>query len=230
MAQKKNVKEKSVNQAEQNEDKKSKSEKQSNLSWIIAGIIILAALFVILYYIFQSWGTIEYKELKFTREAYGNIYVYHYEYYFKGPENQIYKSNVYLRNDPRKNNIPVEGEISFQPSMVSYISVNESGLRNCPDSVIAVATLSQFLAHNLLQAKGATPDKEDADARNITYATCDTQANNTVLLMTPGEKTSIVKNTDSCYNIQIAQCEIMPAVEKFIVQSLIDARERFNAR
>jgi len=43
------------------------------------------------------------------------------------------------------------------------------------------------------------------------------------LLLRTGEETRINRN-GLCYYIDVADCEILPAIEKFIVQSIIDAK------
>src|SRR3989338_8659419 len=225
MSRRKNTKKNAESQETGETEAKEGGNKESKLSWIGGGIALLALVFLVFYYVFQGWGVINYEGLRFTKQAYGenlitgNLIVYHYAYYFKGPENQAYKSNIYLRHDPRKNKVPVEGEIVFGRAQPAYISVDAQALRSCNDSVIAVATLSQFLAHNLFIAKGATPDAREAAERNITYATCTTHPENTVLLLQPGARTAIARE-DNCYKIEVSQCEIQQAVEKFIVQSL----------
>lgn len=207
-----------------------KKESGKELSWILWGIGILAVLFVVFYYVFQDWGTIKYEGLKFTFEKYGEkLYFYHYEYYFKGPDNQVYKNNVYLRHDPRKNKIPVEEEIIFNNIQPIYISINSQELKSCNDSVIAVATLSQFLANNFLNIKGATPNETEAKEKNITFANCTSHPEHNVIVLQSGENTKISKE-ENCYLIDINNCEIQQAVERFVVQALVDAKKRYNLK
>ena len=229
MPRRKIINKKNENEESQKAKEENEENKKSNLSWIAIAILILAVVFIVFYYVFQDWGIVKYQGLKFTMEKYGkDLIVYHYEYYFKGPDNQVYKNNVYLRHDPRKNSAPVNGEIVFSNVQPAYISVNSEQLKSCEDSVIAVATLSQFLAHNLFNVKGATPNEKEATERNVTFVNCTTYPEHTTILLQAGEKTSITKEKN-CYIVNVSNCEIQQAVERFIVQALIDAKKRYSS-
>src|SRR3989338_2408521 len=203
-----------------------KKTKEKKTSWKMMawGLAVLATVFIISYYMFNSWGTIEYKNLVFSKEAYGDIIVYHHIYYFKD-EGQVYKANIYLRNDPRTNKVPLEGDIAFYKDRPVYISINSSGLSQCEDISFAPQTLSSFLGSNLLTTKAGAPDIAFANVSNVPYVTCDTHPNNIVILMQEGRNTSIVKN-NNCHVISISSCEMLPAVEKFIIETLANAKER----
>ncbi len=193
--------------------------------WIVGAIAVLAAVFFIMYFFFSNYGKFDYNGLEFREEKVGKIPVYRYSYYFN-ESGQTYKYNLYLRQDPRKNDVPVTGEIEFARAKITYISINSTGLTGCEDSSIAISSLSSFLINNLISVKGATPDQSEAEMNNQRYATCEIYPDNPVVLIQSGEETEIVRKNQNCYIITASQCEILDAIEKFEVQAILDAKSR----
>lgn len=208
------------------ERKKKNSKLTKNEEGIIIALVVLVILFFLMYFFFHNYGKINYQGLIFTKEKFGKIPIYRYSYYFND-SGQTYKYNLYLRNDPRKNNIPVDEGIEFSRGKMTFISIN-STLSKCEDGGIAISSLSAFLTNNLINVKGATPDKKESEENNIRYATCESYPDNTVILIQPGEETRIDKKNKNCYIVSISQCQILDAVEKFEVQSILDAKARNN--
>ncbi len=202
-----------------------KKTKKKEILWIVCIMLGLLAVLIIPNLIFRSINKFEYQGLAFTRERFGDIPVYHYYYYFNDDFNQYYKYNLYLRNDPRKNNVPVYGKISFPEGEAVYLSINGTGIAECNNSLRDIATLSSFLNSNMINVRAGTPDKEEAKMNNLTYVTCESKPENPVILIQKGEETSIEKN-GNCYRMDINQCRLLDAVEKFEVQAILDAKEK----
>jgi len=201
--------------------------KRNKEMYIVIGVmVLLIILFAAFYNIFQSFSSFEYNGLKFTREKIGSTLFYHHSYFYDVGQGKTNQYNLYLRYDPRKNNVPIEGEITF-PSQGSkvYISVNTSELVKCNESILAAAGIADFIAGNLFKVVGAVPDRAEANSNNLTYATCGTYPLAMTILLTGGNETKVTK-TGKCYIISSSNCEILKAVEKFEVQSILDARER----
>lgn len=191
----------------------------------LAVILALAVIFIASYYIFGSIGTVKYEGLTFTKENAGAFYVYHYYYHFVKDEQQ-YQYNLYLRTNPAKNNVSVSGgEIYFDYDKMNYISINSTGLTQCSDSSLAIAQLSSFLIDNQLDMKVGVSNMAEAKENNLTYISCGSQTDGPVISIQSAEKSSI-EIDGSCYKINVANCEILPAVEKFEVKSIIDAKNR----
>jgi hypothetical protein len=190
---------------------------------LIISLAVLAIIFLALYYFFQGMGKVEYKGLTFIKQKFGSILVYTYTYLVKSPDGKILQNTLYLRLDPSKNKVPVEGEIIYKEGVMTYISINATGLTKCNDSMISVANLVNFLSNNNIKVKGGTPDKQEAQNNNQTYVNCNNYPLNTVILLAAGDETKITKQ-DNCYIVSANNCEILSAVEKFIVQSILDAR------
>lgn len=200
-------------------DKKTKKE----LYWILGVMAGLIVIFLISSFAFNALATFEYNGLTFTKEKFGEIPVYHYYYFFNDPKGKLYQYNLYLRKDPRKNTVPITGNIILPDKKFIYISINTTGLEQCPDSVIATSALTGFLTNNQFTVKGATPIKELAEELKVQHATCENLPNNVVILIQEGNETKIEKE-NMCHTISVANCEILDAVEKFQVQAILDAK------
>lgn len=217
-------KEKEENQEEK--DKEFKSSK-SSIFWIIGTIAILIALFFLASYIFSRINTIEYNGLTFTKEKFGDISFYHH-YYYVTP---LLKYNFYIRNDPRKNNVPITGNavsggIEFFQSKTTYVSLAPEALVGCEYGSVGLSSLATFLADNQFIVKGASTDEELARESNVQYATCEFRPEETVIEIKNSNETKITIQSPNCYIIEVANCEVLPAIEKFQTQAILDARQR----
>jgi len=199
--------------------------KNKELYWVLGTMLLVILVFFASYNFFKGLNEFEYKGLKFVKERYSEVDFYHYWYYFeKGTTS--YRYNLYLKNDPRENDVPIEGNIIFKERSTTYISVNDTGLTECGgDGVVAVAALSDFLSGNFIKLEAAHPDNTVASQNNITYANCDTHMQDKVILIQVGDETKIENPKDNCHVISVANCEIIKAVEKFEVQAILDAKE-----
>ncbi len=200
------------------------------MKWAVGIMVGLIVFVVVFYFVFQSVVTsmrnFEYQGLAFTKERIGEIDIFHHYYYYDFG-GQTYKYNLYLRGDPRKNNASVKGFFGDllrinRINDFAYISINETGLTNCSNSAIAIASLSSLFANNKIKIKSAVPDKEVAEARNITYASCENNPDNVVVMIGTGEETETTAE-GNCYKITASNCHILEAIEKFEVQAIADA-------
>ena len=158
--------------AEDNFKERENNKKQ--IRGIGISFFIIVAIFFISYYLFNNLSGFEYQGLPFTKEKFGSISVYHH-YYYITPE---IKYNLYLRKDPRNNNVPLTGksieEIEFQRDRKIYIGIDpNNSISNCEYGSVGISSLSLFLSENLLNVKGAFTDPEHAKMNNITYANCE---------------------------------------------------------
>jgi len=214
---------------EEKKEKRLKEDKE--LHWILGVLVGLIVVFFAAYFIFQSFQSFEYEGMTFTKDRIGDIPLFRYSYALTpeitgGAITEPVSVFLYLRTDPRKNEIPVEGEIIFQRGTV-YVTVNVTGIGQCEYSRVGMANLGSFLTSNALFVQGAVPDQIEAFENNLKHVTCETNPKDVVILIQKGQESRITKN-NKCYTINIANCEeLLPAIEKFEVQSLIDARARF---
>jgi len=193
---------------------------------IVFSMVVLILLVLFVYWYLQSIQTVNYEGIKFEKQKYGKMIFYYYYYTLENPAGNVIKYNLYFRNDPRSlRDIPVTGNITY-PAEGDYmfVSVNNSGFEKCGDSVLAMGTLGGFLSNNYINFMLASPDMNESRTKNISYINCGGNVTKTTLLIMVGNETKITKK-DKCYTMEVANCEILKAVEKWELQSLVDARK-----
>ena len=221
-------KKKEKKEEQKTESPEKKPDKQ--IYMVLIAMAILIAVFFASYFIFKSFNTFTYEGLTFTKEKFGEILVFHHYYLFNS-QGELFQYNLYVRNDPRKNSVPITGKavdegIEFRQDNFVYISVNPENLTQCEYTLVGLSNLASFLSDNQLNVKGAAPIKELANETNVRYATCDTHPDDEVIIVQAGNETKIIQENDNCHIIQIANCEVLPAIEKFQIKSILDARKR----
>jgi hypothetical protein len=222
-------------EAQKKNPQKKISKADKELFWVLGVMVGLILVFLISSAIFKDLKNFKYEGLAFSKEMFGDIPLYKHVYMTDkrmasttgaviGSDEVRSAVTVLLRNDPRENNILVEGKIEYPPrEKFVYITFNSSGIL-CEYSNVAIASLGTFFNQNGFRARAGSADEADAKANNLTYVTCENKPDNMVIFFQAGSETSITRN-ENCYIITVANCEILPATEKFIVQSVIDAKE-----
>jgi hypothetical protein len=214
------------------EEKSEGKRKSKELYWVLGTMLGLVIIFLVASSVFQSLRTFDYNGLTFTKEYFGDIPIYRYSYNSivtgsaTSPKD-IRPVNLVLRGDPRENAVPIDGKVELPRGKTVYFGFNSEGLTQCPYSTLSVATFSSFLASNGFTVRGGTTNETEANETNIDFVTCEQFPENPVIIFQASDETSINKE-NTCYNVNVANCEILPAVEKFMVQALIEAKERAN--
>ncbi len=206
----------------------------TNTKYIAAWVVGLVLLFIILNYAFPliykalGVGTINYQGLAFTKESIGTgkpIIIYHYYYLYRDSMGELVQNNIYLRNDPRTNTVPVTSPIEFFHGLPVYVGVDADSLSKCNQSSIAISELAAFVKNAGFNVHGGTINATEAESQNVTYVSCNNQTNSTVIQFVMGNMTGITRTSQICYKISTASCsDVLSASEKFIVQSIIDAK------
>lgn len=183
-----------------------KKEKKTFLI-ILAVALGLAAMFFAVYFIIVSQNNFEYKGVKFeidkTDLVGKTLYKTSLPVTYNG---SLANYNFYLRTDPRTSgNLVFDGNISLLKNMV----LNTTSNLNCGgDGVIAVANVV-----NLYTVLGVKVIKDE-------NASCDLQGRYMFLNIKEANETKIVQFGPSCYDIYVNNCDVLPATEKFIVDTL----------
>lgn len=202
-----------------------------SLYYILGGIIILLAVFYLTNSYIKSQYNFEYEGLSFQKiidDMTGNP-LYLYYYFFKDANGELYKYQLFLRTDPRKNNVPIDGEINYPEVYATiYTSINSTDLTQCPTINRDLGTLASFLSDNMFKLVSGVPDKSLAESLNRTYVTCNSHASNMVILIQSGDETKIT-NSGNCHTITIANCESLQAIEKFEIESVLTAKKRSSS-
>ncbi|MBX4196843.1 hypothetical protein KW805_04610 [Candidatus Pacearchaeota archaeon] len=202
---------------------KKENSSRRRLYWIVGTIVVLVAVYLATSYIIRGMTQFTYEGLTFTKETQYGVPFFHHYYYFTDSHGQLTKYNLYLRNDPRTNTVPVSGRVLFNFNRKIYLGINISDLAACSNSSLAVAELSSFLTDNEFQVTAGVPDKQQAQELNQTYVSCTQFLGNTVIMLEGGENSSIV-GKNGCYKLTVSQCKILPVVEKFKIRALLDSR------
>ena len=216
--------------------KKSKNERklEKELLYFLGFFLFLIIVFLVASSFFKSFNTFEYEGLTFTKEKLGEIPIFHYYYFFNNKNNDLIKYNLYLRIDPRENEVPVEKseDISMNNGKVVFVSVESTNtlLTSCPYSVLGVANLASFLRDNDFVVEGANLDFHDAKAKKEKWVTCETHIYNPVIEIKEGDETKI-NILGNCYEISVSSCDgLLPAIEMFELQTIMDAKKRDSSK
>ena len=210
---------------DQEKKKKKPSRIDKEIYWIFGVMALIVVVFIIFFFIFHSLRTFEYKGLTFTKDTAGPVTFYQYYYSLMTREGKIRQFTLNLRVDPRKNNVPIEGEIFFKRNTFVYVTINETGLAQCPNAQPAVGTLATFIVGNDFDMEGGTPDQKEAEEKGRKYVTCENRPERIVILIQQGNETRITKE-NNCHIMNINNCELNLAIEKFMVQAIIDGKNR----
>lgn len=205
--------------------KMSKKEKkiERELLWIVGFFVFLVVLFIVARTLFNASETINYEGLTFVKEKVGELNFYKYSYYVEEENGGFYTYNLYVRKDPRNNNVPIskKNTILFD-SPITYVTIDTSYLNQCAESAAAVGSLAKFLSDNQIKVKSANMDFTEAAVHQQEWVTCESKPNNDVVQIMKGNETRI-DITHNCYTITIGEdCEALKAVERFQLESILD--------
>jgi hypothetical protein len=191
-----------------------KKEKKVFMSIMIAmaGFILLFAIVYSAIY-FSSHFIV--KGVEFERMKIGEILVYktNLPVDYQGG---IADYNFYLRTDPRElEKIPFNGDIILQENMV----LNLMNDFNCDgDGMIAIGNVQNL--YSLIGTK-IISDKN---------ATCDSQGRYIFMTIEEGNETKITEygSIGGCYEVEVSNCEILKATEKFMLETFIKVNKELK--
>lgn len=201
--------------ADENEEKVSKGVKEKEnkqLWWILVFIALIFGVFFVIYYSAESLNKFEFVSLNWEKIDQNGLTFYHTNFISNG---RTFSLN--LRNDPRKNNIPVSvEEFKFYPKTIASLS---PGAGNCPGASLPQLELGKFLGSLGLIVDGAVNDEETAKALGVDFITCEDAVNQTVIIIQKSDEPSIERSKvyDTCYIINVGECENIKAIERFML-------------
>jgi len=207
-------------------------EKNKNAAiFIVLGIAVLIILICVIAVFYRySSNNFKYEGIEFNKNYMGNILFYTAKVPIIDSYGKIsgYKE-IDFRNDPRKLKdvtIDVNGDINFIKSNTVYVSYGE--MKQCGDSVLAATNLGLFLSATNIKYKGAVDDSDYINNTNVPYANCQTNPDNTVILLKEGNETKIAQTGNNCYELVFKECEILKLTEKFELIILKQYMEMLN--
>jgi hypothetical protein len=196
-----------------NKIKKNNEKQQNKAATIIFGTIgVICIAFAIWIMISSSQSNFDYKGIKveITKEiAPYKVSLPVYKNTITGGAviDNSKENYFYLRNDPRKiENISFSGQINLKKDMV----VNMTGDLMCSgQGILGITNLAR-----LYSAMKVNVVKDQ-------NATCDTEGRYMFLQIEKGNETKIEQNGPACYRIEVNNCEILKATEKFMLESVV---------
>ncbi len=212
---------------EEETQKKSTLETETKqLFWFFVIVGLCFAAFLIPYFYTQSQKTFNYLGLNWDviKDGKGTTKITFYHTSVPKIYNNTFLGdhNLYLRTDPRKNNIETElDNLKFERNYIATMSpeVLNCSKQNLPAFALGDITLLFPFITNI---SGATTSKENS--KNILYANCENSPVDTTLVqMQMGNETKIFTSPTNpdCYIIQIGSCEEnLQSVERFILEIL----------
>lgn len=190
--------------------------------WLVGFIIvlILAIIFVPKIY-HQIFDKFEYGGVNFERTKSGSLEVFHGQFpiIYKGNLTAIF--NVYFRTDPRKNNIPINTNISFSKEVAVTFG---DDVQYCKDLMLAQISFTQFIkafpfVKNM--SSGAVTN-ETAKLYNISQFDCkNASSDRAVIIIQKSENTSIVSgDRNNCFVLNVGDCKYLETTERFIMGAM----------
>ncbi|NPE27052.1 hypothetical protein HNV12_03555 [Methanococcoides sp. SA1] len=192
--------------------------------FVIVGLVFAAVL--IPYFWSESSKTFEYAEVDWKIEEYAEPTgeIFHGRFLSFTNENLYY--NVFLREDPRTNDVYTEGTFDdFKYG--GYVSWDEE-VEGCRGELSRVMLdLGAFLKQGVGVGElvSSASNMEFADSSGREFVDCGSE-DRTVVIVDIGEESKVVQDEENlnCYTITATSCDDLSGVEKFIVKSVEDFR------
>lgn len=208
--------------------RKTDIETQQNKQLIVFFMIMLISLGGLIagYLYVQQQNKFRYAGVDFQKGKEGDIVFYHgrFPINYKGQTLKIF--NLYLRKDPRKNDVPINTNVSLSKKIVITF---EPGLEKCNLAIIGQTTMAQFVSSFpwINESTGAVTDLEYAIENKIPFADCsNASSDKTIILAKKSEKSSIDKSGENCYILNVADCNYLGVSERFVIGMIAQINEK----
>ena len=198
-------------------------EKDENkqLLWFLVIVAVLFGSFLVPYFYIQSTKSFDYAGISWTIEDLG-IEVFHGR--FPQYTNPTAIHNIYLREDPRENNVPAYGKYdSFK--FGGIFSFSDEIENQCVGEVPrALSDMASFLSSGIgVGPLGVgTTNFTLANQTNTPYADCAFEQNKTVVIVELGTESFVTSSNinEACYTIKLSSCEDIAPIEKFMIETV----------
>ena len=204
--------------------KKEKREKTEMIFLIIILLILFITIgiflvkFIKLKKNVENFEYFEYDGFKYYIENYGNLTFYHTKFYFH-EKNLTF--DLYLRNDPRTNNIPLNIERLKVINPVTYIAIDKNfDEKNCTELIISSYSLGIFISPITVVESAIYYENYSLPTyknllviKNISFS----EENNVTLIILKYGEEKKVENINNTIIIQSEYCQILQPTEKFIL-------------
>ncbi len=213
-----------INSEENNESiKKSVQENENQQAfWFFAIIGIVLAMVLILYFGAESLKSFEFGGADWAIEDYENLRIYHGRFIALSDASVTY--NIFLRGDPRKNDVPTKG--TFDKFKYGGVISMTPEIDSCRGELSRVVVdLGAFLQRGVgvgYSVFGST-DEIVANESDRRFAQCETISDRTIVIIEIGDSAVIQdENNPYCYTIYVNDCRDISSVERFMVKTIED--------
>lgn len=190
--------------------------------FLIIFILLAFAAFLIPFFYVQNTKIFDYKGVTWQVEKDGEVTFYHTQFTKRIGDKEYGRHNTYFRNDPRKNNIPIEvTDLAFHKNI---ILTQDPDILRCEKQILATDAIGQMtlaLPNYDKRFTSALTDEEQANRTNNPHFTCENKPEKSTLIhIRKGEESRITEDKDKkCYTITIKDCsENIKATERFILE------------
>jgi hypothetical protein len=225
MAKKKVTKKKVVKEEESGLSKLVAENEDKQLMWFFIVVGVVFAMVLISYFLVEGAKSFEYVGADWVIEEYAEPtgMIYHGRFLtLDGGRDLNY--NIYLRGDPRENDVPTRGIFDkFKHGGVVSISPE---VDNCRGELSRVMLdLGAFLQQGVgvgPLSSGSTDEFVAIETDRI-YAQCNTASDKTIVIVDIGESSVVQDEGNSyCYIINAEDCNDLSSVEKFMLKTIGD--------
>jgi hypothetical protein len=208
-------KKKNLQKKEKNKEREKQNIIMKNFSIWIAVVIVA---FVLFFIIMNETAKIRYDGLVFEMEKMGQLTLYKTTLPLYRNGSKIADYNFYLRTNPNElKKVPFNGNISVK----SRVVFNPNDELKCDgDDVIGVGNIIHNL-YGYLNISAAIRDEN---------ATCDELGRYTFVNVTVANVTEINQIGNSCYEIKVANCEILKGTERYMLEALVRIKKSIDEK
>jgi uncharacterized protein (DUF2164 family) len=218
-----------------------KQRENKQLFWFFAVIILVFVSFLGTYFYVQGLKTFDFVGVDWVKEDYKDLTLYHGRFPIIYKNRVFANYNIYLRNDPRENNVSVvQGlRIRFWPEVIISNSPESA---KCKSAGRITGDLGMFVSAFpwITNMTGAVNNLTVAKEQNLAFADCATgitDYNKTIIMIKQFDEEGEIpdpkilkEENPNCYVIYVGECENVLAVERFMIEVLghMDTATRIN--
>ncbi len=214
-----------------NEKKKvegvSQVEKEQNKQLIVFFTLMLICLGGLIggYLYVKQLNNFNYAGIDFQKGKEGEITYYHgrFPINYQGQTEKIF--NLYLRKDPRSNNIPINTNFSLSKDVIIAF---EPGLEKCDKAIVGQSVMTQFVSSFpwVEKVSGAVSNVTYAEEFKINFANCSNATEDkTIILARMSESPSIEREGENCYILNVGDCKYLETSERYIIGVIAQINE-----
>jgi hypothetical protein len=194
---------------------------ESQLKWILLIIGFFVVALIVGFFLKSESNSYDYAGVIWQKEMFGQIPLHSTVITGYSVSGTPIDFKMNFRGDPRKNKVPIEGELDYILNNPVYISIDlDSGISEC--GTLALVNFGRFMAEMRFQLESAVPDENLSIEYGKPIANCENRPESTVFILRTGDQSKIVqdKNNPNCYELIVANCEDIEVMERLQVATI----------